>query len=78
MLVVAPPAAPRDHSAAVTDWIEVELAQIASHRTNPPRASRALAVLSVAMLDATRVPPGHRRAAVAGAAATVLSLTDEQ
>jgi hypothetical protein len=73
LVVAAPPAAPRDHSAAVTDWIEVDLAQIAAHRTNPPHAARGLAVLSVAMLDATRVPPGQRRAAVAGAAATVLA-----
>ena len=73
LLLAAPPAAPRDHSAAVTEWIEVDLAQIASHRTNPTRAARGLAVLSVAMLDATRIPPGHRRAAVAGAAATVLT-----
>jgi hypothetical protein len=73
LLVAAPPAAPRDHAAGVTDWIEVELDQIASHRTNPPRAARGLAVLSVAMLDASRVPRAHRRAAVAGAAATVLA-----
>lgn len=57
----------------MTDWIELDLAQIAAHRTNPPRAARGLALLSVAMLDATRVPPGQRRAAVAGAAATVLA-----
>jgi hypothetical protein len=35
LLVAAPQAAPRNHSA-VTDWIELDLAQIAAHRTNPP------------------------------------------
>ncbi len=56
-----------------TKWVEVQLAELASHRTNPPRAARALALVSVAMRDATRVPKGYRDAAVAGAASTVLS-----
>jgi PAP2 superfamily len=64
--------APKDRSAAVTRWIELELTEIAAHRTNPPRASRALALLSVAMRDATSVGHGEQ-AAVAGAAATVLA-----
>jgi PAP2 superfamily len=59
--------------SAVSKWIEVELAEIASHRTNPPRAARSLALVSVAMLDATGTPKGHQDAAVAGAASTVLS-----
>jgi membrane-associated phospholipid phosphatase len=66
-------AAARDRSDAVTGWIDVELAEVAAHSTNPPRASRGLALLSVAMLKATKVPPGHQEAAVAGAASTVLS-----
>jgi hypothetical protein len=66
-------AAARDRTDAVTSWIDVELAEIAAHRTNPPRASRELALLSVAMLRATKVPPGHQEAAVAGAASTVLT-----
>jgi membrane-associated phospholipid phosphatase len=66
-------AAARDRTDAVTSWIDVELAEIAAHRTNPPRASRGLALLSVAMLKATKVPPGHQEAAVAGAASTVLT-----
>jgi membrane-associated phospholipid phosphatase len=65
-------AAARDRTDAVTGWIDVELAEIAAHRTNPPRASRGLALLSVAMLEATKVPPGQQEAAVAGAASTVL------
>jgi hypothetical protein len=35
--------------SAVTQWIELELSTIASHRLNPPRASRELAHLSAAM-----------------------------
>jgi PAP2 superfamily len=66
------PARSHDRSAAVTRWIDVELNEIAAHRTNPPRAARELAILSVAMRDASRLPRKHRRAAVAGAASTVL------
>jgi hypothetical protein len=73
LAVAAPQAAARGQSEAVTRWIDVELAEFAAHRTNPPRASRALALVSVAMLDATRVPRGYQRAATAGAAATVLA-----
>jgi hypothetical protein len=35
--------------SAVTPWIDFELTAIASHRLNPPRASRSLAHLSRAM-----------------------------
>jgi hypothetical protein len=74
LLVVMPPqAAATDRSTAVTRWIGVELGEIAAHRTNPPRASRALALVSVAMLEAATLPRGHRQAAIAGAAATVLA-----
>jgi membrane-associated phospholipid phosphatase len=66
-------AAARDRTDAVTGWIDVELAEIAAHRTNPPRASRGLALLSMAMLKATKVPRGHQEAAVAGAVSTVLT-----
>jgi len=72
-LAGAAPARSHDRAAAVTRWIDVELAEIASHRTNPPRASRGLALLSVAMQDASRLSRGYRRAAVAGAAVTVLT-----
>jgi hypothetical protein len=74
-LAVAMPqrAAAHGRSSAVTRWVEIELAEIASHRTNPPRASRALALLSVAALKASQVPPGHVGATTAGAAATVLA-----
>jgi hypothetical protein len=67
----APQAAP-DRSEAVTKWIDVELAEIAAHRTNPARAARALALVSVALRDAARAPRPFREAAVAGAATTVL------
>jgi membrane-associated phospholipid phosphatase len=66
-------AAARDRTDSVTGWIDVELAEVAAHGTNPPRASRGLALLSVAMLKATKVPRGHQEAAVAGAASTVLT-----
>jgi PAP2 superfamily len=69
----AVPAAGHDRSAAVTRWISVDLAEIAAHRTNPPRAARGLALLSVAIDDASRVSGKHRRAAIAGAATTVLT-----
>jgi PAP2 superfamily len=69
---VARPSA-HDHSAGVTRWIELELGEIAAHRTNPPRAARALALASVAALEAAKGPGGHQHAAVAGAASTVLS-----
>jgi PAP2 superfamily len=67
------PATARDRSEPVTRWVDLELAEIAAHSTNPPRASRGLAMVSVAMLEAARVRKAHQRAAVAGAAATVLA-----
>jgi membrane-associated phospholipid phosphatase len=73
LAVVPAQTAAKDRNAAVTRWINVELAEIAAHRTSPPRAARGLALLSVAMQEATKVPRGHRRAAVTGAAATVLA-----
>lgn len=73
-VVAAAPTAAGDRAAssAVTRWIELELAEIAAHRTNPPHAARALALLSGSMADATRIRHGEQ-AAVAGAAATVLA-----
>jgi hypothetical protein len=75
VLLVTPQAGARDRavSPAVTRWIVIELAEIASHRTNPPRAARGLAITSVAMRDATQLPRAQRPAAVAGAASTVLA-----
>ena len=58
---------------AVTQWIELELDAIATHRTNPPRASRALALVSRAMFEAAVAGGASRDAAVAGAASTVLA-----
>ncbi len=65
-------AATRSQDDAATRWLATGLDEIAAHRTNPPRAARALALVSVAMLDASKSPPQHRSAAVAGAAAAVL------
>jgi hypothetical protein len=75
-VAVAPAAMPARAGAAersaVTPWIELELEAIASHRTNPPRASRALAHLSRAMFLAALAGGPARDDAVAGAASTVL------
>jgi|Tabmets5t2r1_1033131.scaffolds.fasta_scaffold00129_5 hypothetical protein len=73
LAVAAPQATAESRTSAVSRWMSVELAEIAAHRTNPPRASRGLALLSVAMLEATKLARADRRAAVAGAAATVLA-----
>jgi membrane-associated phospholipid phosphatase len=58
---------------AVTPWIEVELDAIASHRMNPARASRALALASRAMFRAALLRRQQHDAAVAGAASTVIA-----
>jgi membrane-associated phospholipid phosphatase len=72
-LGIAPPVAAKDgRPSAVTPWIELEVAAIASHRVNPPRASRALALASRAMYEASSTRGGARDAAVAGAASVVL------
>ena len=69
----APAQAQAPAPSAVTPWIELELDAIAAHRTNPPRASRALAHLSAAIYLAA-LPGGQGQAdAVAGAASTVLT-----
>jgi hypothetical protein len=68
-----PAAAQEARQSAVTPWIELELDAIATHSTNPPRASRALAHLSAAMYLAA-LPAGEAaNDAVAGAASTVMS-----
>jgi hypothetical protein len=68
-------AAPKSPTSdrTVTAWIEVGLEAIATHRTNPPRAARGLALLSVAMAEAASRSPRAKRAALAGAASTVLA-----
>jgi membrane-associated phospholipid phosphatase len=69
----APAQAQAPARSAVTPWIELELDAIAAHRTNPPRASRALSHLSAAMYLAA-LPGGQGQTdAVAGAASTVLA-----
>jgi membrane-associated phospholipid phosphatase len=56
----------------VGPWIDLELRSIAAHATNPARASRALAHVSVAVDLAARAGGRHADEAVAGAASTVL------
>ncbi|HEY6776064.1 MAG TPA: vanadium-dependent haloperoxidase [Thermoleophilaceae bacterium] len=72
-VAAAPAQAQVADRSAVTPWIELELDAIASHRTNPPRASRALAHVSVAMYLAALAGGQGRDDAVAGAASTVLA-----
>jgi membrane-associated phospholipid phosphatase len=57
---------------AVTPWIGLELDLIASHRLNPPRSARALALVSRSMHLAASAGGRAREDAVAGAASTVL------
>jgi hypothetical protein len=63
----------RAASPAGARWVEIHLAEIAANRTNPPRAARGLALLSVAINNASRLPREYRAAAVAGSASTVLA-----
>jgi PAP2 superfamily len=56
--------------ASVEPWIELELELIASHRLNPPRAARALALVSRGMHLAATAPSAE--SAAAGAASTLL------
>jgi len=77
MLAAAPTptrAAPSPaRTGEVERWVEVGLAEIAAHRTSPPRASRLLAHLSVALYAATTGGGDDRATAIAAAAAEVLS-----
>ena len=59
----------------VGQWIGVGLDEIASHRVDPPHASRVLATVSVAMERAVvrSEPPASADAAADGAASTVLA-----
>ena len=73
-LAPAAPAQARQHSnaAVVERWLEVELEAIAANRINPPRASRELALLSVAMDRAAIESRGSSKPAIDAAATTVL------
>jgi membrane-associated phospholipid phosphatase len=68
-------ARPPSPDRAVGPWIEVALNEIATHRLDPPHASRVLATLSVAMQGAVARarPTASAAAAVDGAASTVLA-----
>jgi hypothetical protein len=59
--------------SAVPQWIQVTLDEIKGHSVNPPRASRVLAHVSVAMHDAVFAVVLNEDSAAAGAASTVLS-----
>jgi PAP2 superfamily protein len=58
-----------DRAAPVTGWVDVTLKEISGQRVNPPRASRALALVSVAMDRGA----ARGRPAIHGAAARVLA-----
>lgn len=61
------------HSDAVQRWVDVTLAEIAAHRTNPPRASRALAHVSAAVYGAAVLGGKERDDVIGGAASEVLT-----
>jgi PAP2 superfamily len=58
-----------DRAAPVTGWVDVTLKEISGHGVNPPRASRALALVSVALDRGS----ARGRRALHGAAAEVLA-----
>jgi membrane-associated phospholipid phosphatase len=66
----ATPTATAAPTPTVERWIQLELELIASHRLNPPRAARALALVSRGMHLASAAPAPDP--AVAGAASSVL------
>lgn len=75
-ILAAPAIAAADRAPAdpgVAQWVQLELDLIAAQRVNPPRASRALALVSRAMYDAAAAARTADEAAVAGAASTVLA-----
>jgi hypothetical protein len=59
----------RDRAAPVTRWVDLTLEEISGHRMNPPRAARALALVSVALDRGA----GREERALHGAAAEVLA-----
>ncbi len=73
VLSAAPSSSAQRQAAAVEPWIRLELDAIASERLNPPRASRALALVSRAMFEASEAGGADRDSAVAGAASTMLA-----
>jgi hypothetical protein len=72
-LIAVPCGSAKTQESAVEPWIRFELAAIASNRLNPPRASRALALVSRAMFEAAEAGRRDRDSAVAGAASTMLA-----
>ncbi|MFN2467166.1 MAG: vanadium-dependent haloperoxidase [Gaiellaceae bacterium] len=68
-----PAAVPAQQDQVAARWIGVTLQEIAAHRVNPPRAARALALVSVAMHDAAAFAAPAEDRAVAAAASTVLA-----
>jgi PAP2 superfamily protein len=72
-LVAAPSGSAKAKESAVEPWIRFELGAIAANRLNPPRASRALALVSRSMFEAAEEARRDRDPAVAGAASTMLA-----
>jgi PAP2 superfamily protein len=72
-LIAVPSGSAKATESAVEPWIRFELAAIASNRLNPPRASRALALVSRGMFEAAEARRRDRDPAVAGAASTLLA-----
>jgi membrane-associated phospholipid phosphatase len=72
-LVPAHAAVAAPSQSAVASWIQITLDEIPAHGVNPPRASRVLAHVSVAMHDAAFATLSNEDSAVAGAASTVLA-----
>jgi len=64
---------PARRETVVAGWIEATLEAIAVERVNPPRAARALALVSVAMHEAARRVQVRPENAADAAAATVFS-----
>jgi PAP2 superfamily protein len=72
-LAGVPAAAAATQAPTVESWVRFELDAIAANRVNPPRAARALALVSRSMFEAAERRGSGRDEAVAGAASTMLA-----
>jgi membrane-associated phospholipid phosphatase len=68
-----PSVAGAKQEVTVASWIRFELDSIAANRVNPPRAARALGLVSRSMFEASELGGSGRDEAVAGAASTMLA-----
>jgi membrane-associated phospholipid phosphatase len=75
LAVASPAGSTQQQRQDVESWVSLELDLIAANRLNPPRAARALALVSRAMYEAAESERAGPKsvAAVSGAAATVLA-----